>query len=108
MFPKIHVGTLTPNNMVCGDWAFEKYLGLDDVTVNLIRISILIRKDRRVSFCHVRTHQESGQELPLWCSRIGSVLGVLGRRFDPWPDFNTGIKDPVLLQLWLRSDLIPG
>lgn len=42
-------------------------------------------------------------ELSLWCNRIGGVLGVLGREFDPqWAEW---VKVPVLLQLWLSLHL---
>ena len=44
------------------------------------------------------------------CNGIGSVLGVLGRRFDPGPA--QWVKDPLLPQLRMGcnciSDLIPG
>ena len=35
-------------------------------------------------------------EFLLWCKRIGSVLEVLGCRFNPWP--GTVVKDLALLQ----------
>ena len=42
-------------------------------------------------------------ELLLWCSRIDSLLGVLGQGLIPC--LAHGVKDPALLQLWLRSRL---
>ena len=35
------------------------------------------------------------------CNGINGVLEALGCRFDPWP--RTVVKDPMLLQLQLRS-----
>ena len=47
----------------------------------------------------------------MWQKRIGSTLGVLGLRFNPWSEAQW-VKDLVLPQLRLRlqcrSDLIPG
>ena len=36
---------------------------------------------------------------------FGSILGALGRRFDPWHKW---VKDLALPQLWLRSQLWLG
>ena len=50
--------------------------------------------------------------MPLWCNRVVSVLGALGRRCDPSPAL--WVEGPALLQLqlrlqlWLRSDPCPG
>ena len=45
-------------------------------------------------------------ELPLRRDRISSVLGALGRGFDP--SLAQWVKDLALLQLWLSSRLWPG
>ena len=41
VFPKIHAEALTPNQMVCGDRAFERYLGLDEGGVPIIEFASL-------------------------------------------------------------------
>ena len=56
--------------------------------------SIYLKKKKKTQFL----------EFPLWCSRIGSVVGALGHRFDPWPD-TQWVKDLALPQLWLRLQL---
>ena len=43
------------------------------------------------------------KEFPMWLSRIGGVLGALGRRFHPRPA--QWVEDLVLPQLWLRLQL---
>ena len=45
-------------------------------------------------------------EFLLWRSGIGGILGGLGLGFDPQP--TTGVKDPVLPQLWLGLRLQLG
>ena len=46
-------------------------------------------------------------EFPLWYNRIRGVSAASGCRFDPQPG-TVGSKDPMLRQLWLRSDPWPG
>ena len=54
---------------------------------------------------HNSTHNTGLLEFPLWCNKIGSILGALGSRFNPKP--STGLRIWHLrfrLQLWLRCD----
>ena len=64
-------------------------LGREEVNISKtnVRVSHFLEKTPPLNFA-MQTSQVSkrlGREFPLWCNGIGSVLGVLGHRFDPQP-----------------------